>query len=281
MLEAALTEPNNCFVTLTYADEHLPQNSNSLPTLNRRDFTLWLKRLRKEIAPLRLRYYGVGEYSPLPAERPHYHAVVFGLQPCSSGQTITDYRGMPEPRRCCPTCKLIAKTWVKYGKEGTEPASLGLIYVGQVTRESAAYVAGYIEKKMTRADDVRLRDRDPEFASMSGGLGRDFMWEIASDWLRYDLDEKYQDVPGALRHGKKIMPLGRYLRGKLREMVGKDAKAPQATLDQIKEELRPMRESAFNNSRSFKDEVVKSGNQAVLNMEARRAIFKSKKDRLK
>lgn len=116
---------------------------------------------------------------------------------------------------------------------------------------------------------------------MSGGLGRDFMWEVASDWLRYDLEEKYQDVPGALRHGKKIMPLGRYLRGKLREMVGKDAKAPQATLDQIKEELRPVRESAFNSSRSFKDEIVKANEQAVLNMESRRAIFKSKKERLK
>lgn len=186
--------------------------------------------------------------------------------------------GMPVPLRCCETCSMIARTWVRYYEE--KPVPLGLVYVGAVTRESAAYTAGYIEKKLTRRDDFRLRGREPEFPSMSGGLGRDMMWEVASTLLSHGLEAR-ADVPAALRHGKKIMPLGRYLRGKLREMVGKDAKAPQSTIDQIKEELRPLREAAFNNSRSFKEEIVKANQQAVLNMETRMEIFKSKKERLK
>lgn len=278
MLETALRQ-DNCFVTLTYTDETLPLTSAGLPTLNQRDLQLWLKRLRKEIAPLRVRYFGVGEYSP--SGRPHYHVIMFGLPTCKNGTTRVDYKGMLTPLECCPTCSLIQRNWANYTDLGSH--LLGLIHVGSVTMESAAYVAGYVEKKMTAKDDYRLNGREPEFSAMSTrpGIGADFMWDVASTLMESDLHLKYDDVPSSLRHGKKVMPLGRYLRGKLREYVGKDKKAPQSTLDKMEEEMRPLRESAFNNSRSFKDEVVKYHDQAVLNWEARQAIFKSKKERLK
>ncbi|WP_209313267.1 MULTISPECIES: hypothetical protein [Enterobacterales] len=51
----------NCWLTLTYADEHLPWTEYGFPTLDRRDVTLFLKRLRKAIAPLKIRYFGCGE----------------------------------------------------------------------------------------------------------------------------------------------------------------------------------------------------------------------------
>lgn len=282
MLEASL-QKDNAFVTLTYKDEYLPLTEAGLPTLDRPTFTLWLKRVRKEIAPLRIRFYGVGEYSP--AGRPHYHVIFFGLPPCSRGQTMIDHKGFPVAQRCCETCNLIHRTWVKYDPNPDPDGarlreSLGLVYTGTVTPESAAYTAGYLEKKMISRTDKWLNGRAPEFGAKSGGLGRDMMWDVASVLLTHNREHD-DDVPAALRHGKKIMPLGRYLRGKLREAMGRDAKAPQATLDKMAEEMRPLRETAFNNSRSFKEEVIKANDQAVLNMEKRLQIFKSKKDKLK
>lgn len=281
MLEAAMQE-DNCFVTLTYTDKTLPRTTGGLPNLNPRDLQLWLKRLRKAMQPFRLRFYGVGEYGGK-TERPHYHVMLFGMKPCSRGQTKQDYRGNPVPLECCPTCATIQDLWAIYQKEpdgSYRSASLGLVSVGTVTRESSAYVAGYVEKKLTSKTDPRLSGRHPEFSRMSQGIGRDFMWEVASTLLEYDLD-MMEDVPSHLRHGNRVLPLGRYLRGKLREYIGRDAKAPQSTIDKIKEELSTLRKSAFDNSRSFKAEIVKAGDQRVLNMEKRAEIFKSKRERLK
>lgn len=277
MLETAL-QAENSFLTLTYSDDHLPKTSKGLPTLDPTHLQLWLKRLRKEISPLLLRFYAVGEYSA--SGRPHYHVIIFGgLPPCKNIQTRTNERNQPIPLACCPSCALIQNTWCFYSENGSKH-SLGLIYNGEVTQQSAAYTAGYVEKKLTAKDDHRLNGRHPEFMRCSKGIGKGFLWDVASVLLEHDL-ENLDDVPSQLRHGNRVMPLGRYLRSKLREMVGKDPKAPQATLDAIKEEMRPLRETAFENSRSFKDEVIKAGNQRVLNMETKAAIFKSKRERLK
>ena len=84
----------NCFITLTYSDEYLPQNKS----LDKRDFQLFMKRLRKEFSSERIRYFHCGEYGcsckvcGLSAKlcrrvgcgsfveglgRPHYHALFF------------------------------------------------------------------------------------------------------------------------------------------------------------------------------------------------------------
>lgn len=66
----------SCFITLTYSDDHLPKDGN----LNPRDFDLFVKRLRKRIQPVRIRYFAAGEYGSK-GERPHYHMIIFGWQP--------------------------------------------------------------------------------------------------------------------------------------------------------------------------------------------------------
>ena len=53
---------NNCFVTLTYDDEHLPLTGDGLATLQRNDLTLFLKRLRKRYSH-KIRYFGRGAVS--------------------------------------------------------------------------------------------------------------------------------------------------------------------------------------------------------------------------
>lgn len=278
MLEAAQHESNN-FVTLTYSNDFLPTTSNGLPNLDPRELQLFLKRLRKDYSPLRFRFFGVGEYSP--AERPHFHLILFGYPVCQRGQTkVNAQRGNPEPTRCCSVCQKISSLWSSYNEEQAGFVSKGLIYCGMVTEQSAAYVAGYVEKKMTMPDDYRLNGRNPEFSRMSlkPGIGVGMMHEVASELLRYDLEKTLDDVPSQLRHGKRVMPLGRHLRGKLREAIGRDKKAPQSTLDQMAEELRPLRESAFNNSRSFKTEVIDAGSNKVLQLETREKIKRSRKN---
>lgn len=65
MLEAAQYE-DNCFITLTYDDEHLPLGMSLVP----KDLQDFLKRFRSRIAPIKVRYYGVGEYGDQ-TQRPH------------------------------------------------------------------------------------------------------------------------------------------------------------------------------------------------------------------
>lgn len=69
----------NCFVTLTYSDEHLPSDG-----VSKRDIQLFIKKLRHEH---KFRYYLISEYGP-ETFRPHYHAIFFGLDEVSfPGQT--------------------------------------------------------------------------------------------------------------------------------------------------------------------------------------------------
>lgn len=252
---------DNAFVTLTYDDEHLPKTMEERATLDPLDLQNWLKRLRKAVAPTRIRFYAVGEYGD-ETFRPHYHAIIFNLPSCRYGQTRAHLKG-----GCCGSCELVRGTW-EFGK----------IYLGTVEESSAQYVCGYVTKKMTRTDDPRLEGRWPEFSRMSlkPGIGADFMHEFASSFLQFNLDETQGDVPVTLRHGRRELPLGRYLRMKARKYIGRDEKTPAEVLETIAEEMRPLRETAFNDSRAFKEVIKEDQVQAVANFNSRRKL-KSKK----
>lgn len=88
------------FITLTYNDENLiyadlPSNNNffqnhrEIPVSEipdyftagipvKRDLQLFLKRLRKQIQPYKIRYYAVSDYTPT-SFRPHYHLLIFNI----------------------------------------------------------------------------------------------------------------------------------------------------------------------------------------------------------
>lgn len=129
---------------------------------------------------------------------------------------------------------------------------------------------------MTAPDDTRLYGRHPEFSRQSNrpGIGHGFMHEVASSLMQFNLEDTQADVPSALRHGTRLLPLGRYLRTELRKLVGMDPSAPEATLLEAAQRLQDVRESAFNNSRSFKKEIVKAADQKVLNMETKLRIHR-------
>lgn len=253
---------DNTFVTLTYDDDHLPSDLSLIPS----DLQLFLKRLRKEVAPNRIRYFGVGEYGDVSA-RPHYHLALFNYPNCFYG--TSRYGRLYS--RCCAFCDTILDTWGK-----------GMVMLGELNTASASYVAQYVTKKMTGKDDFRLQGRYPEFARMSlkPGIGAHMMHDYASTLLEFNLMENRVDVPSTISIGGRQRPLGRYLTRNLRKLVGRDEKAPQEVLDRARAELLPLREAAFEGSRPFKKEVSDAGAQARLNMENRSRIFKQRKDKL-
>lgn len=65
-----------CVLTLTYNDEHLPGFGN----VSVRDFQLFMKSLRDRIKPVKVRFFGCGEYGSK-GSRPHYHVIIFGYIP--------------------------------------------------------------------------------------------------------------------------------------------------------------------------------------------------------
>lgn len=251
----ALCHPYSSFWTLTYEKD--PTTLTPKHTQN------WLKRFRKKIEPLRIRYYLVGEYGDQ-TERPHYHVALFNYPGCTNGQS----RYSKLFRNCCFYCDLVRDTWQH-----------GHIYGGTIEDASANYIAGYVTKKLTRWDDERLRNRHPEFCRMSlrgGGLGLNALPEIASVLLEYDLAASQGDVPSSLRHGSRLLPLGRYLRQKLRLQVGMPAHAPASTLNEAQARLLPLLQTSIRNQTSLKMEVQKASDQKIKSLIAKSHIYRKR-----
>lgn len=237
MLEAAQYK-DNCFVTLTYSPEKLPEDMCVWP----REIQLFIKRHRKKAAKP-FRYFAVGEYGEK-SGLPHYHLALFDHPGCLFTQTRRKRDGV-----CCAVCSAVSESWGQ-----------GFILLGTLEQRSMAYVAGYINKKMTKASDPRLEGRAPEFARMSlkPGIGHGMMHDLASTLMEHGLEKRLVDVPVCLQHGPTQYPLGRYLRRSLRHLIGRPKNAPQGAIDEYKEKMRPLREIAFAGSTSLQTEVLKA-----------------------
>lgn len=244
LLEAQLHE-HSTFVTLTYDDAHLPLADNGMPTLVPRDLQLFMKRIRANYGR-KLRFYGVGEYGDQSA-RPHYHLALFGYPVCEVGRTVM-VREDPVPV-CCDVCRLVWKSWAKGG-----------VLLGTLTRDSSQYIAGYVTKKMTSATDYRLEGRHPEFARMSNrpGIGADYV-PVVSDSLKvHNFHHLIDDVPTSLAHGGKLLPLGRYLRRKLRKALYGSEDSPPHVLEKLRQELldlQTLTENDPNPNASFRERL--------------------------
>jgi len=250
ILEASQYE-DNTFCTLTYNDEHLPEGGNLVP----RHLQLFLKKLRKQIEPRKIRFFAVGEYGD-ETKRPHYHLAIFNHPSCRQG--VTNYRR----GSCCHICDSVRAAWTS----GNSP--MGNIYLGGLSKDSAGYIAGYVTKKLTASfyDDPRLEGRHPEFARMSNrpGLGCGIIDEVASTLLFLPL--ALEDVPSNLQYEKgRQLPLGRYLKEQLRLRVGMPKNGPESVLEKAKEKLRPLREAAYTTAPPgckafmFKSLIIEAG----------------------
>jgi len=163
--EASLYD-DNCFATLTYDDEQLPFGN----TLDRTHMQLFIKRLRKRHPSQTIRTFYCGEYGG-DTDRPHYHALLFNYRPSD-----------PE--------LMARKADKKYYRSDKLDALWGHGHCNfsDVTYQSAAYVAGYITKKITGdlakehyqwidESTGQVIDRQPEFQgqSLKPGIGEAYL----------------------------------------------------------------------------------------------------------
>jgi len=172
---------NNIFITLTYDNEHLPEHG----TLVKKDFQDFMKRLRKKKGANQhqpIRYYQCGEYGDK-FGRPHYHAILFNTN-FRDREIIQGQKGLTQS-------ETLSKLWGK-----------GHSSIGDVTFQSAAYVAGYVQKKINgkKKDAINenglkhyeiitpngeIIEKQQEYSTMSRRPG------IAGSWFAKHKDDVY------------------------------------------------------------------------------------------
>lgn len=128
----------NCFLTLTYDEEHLPKGRN----LKKEDMQKFFKRLRKNHGGYEtwnykgkiqkpIRYFYAGEYGPKTL-RPHYHAGVFNYWPADAKIFKKSENG-----DYYYTSEELNRIWGK-----------GYVLIGAMEYASACYIARYTMKKL-------------------------------------------------------------------------------------------------------------------------------------
>lgn len=178
----------NTFVTLTYDDAHLPADQS----LHKDDCQLFFKRLRSFLpADLRIKYYLCGEYGEQ-FGRPHYHAIIFGLS-------------ANDPA--------IERSWTS-----------GFVKAGTVTYDSAKYVAGYIQKKLTGKRSAEYGDKVAPFSLMSKGIGKQWMLDN-EEYLTQNLGLTVKGVHHGLpRYFKKNIDVKEALVERAKNLVQEECK---------------------------------------------------------
>lgn len=165
----ATQHDQNCFITLTYSDNHLPEHNS----LRVSDLQKFFKRLRKKVG--QIRYYAVGEYGDQ-TQRPHYHACIFGHAFAENRIIIKD-----KPYLLW-TSPLLHDTW-----------GMGHVSVGALTYHTAAYTASYVTKKLARKQQyVRVEPSSGELIPLE--QPRAYMSRrpgIGSDWYQKHGDYTY------------------------------------------------------------------------------------------
>lgn len=190
------------FVTLTYSEQFVPLSPDCTPILCKRHVQLFLKRVRKKFSDRLIRFYCGAEYTPK-NHLPHYHLILFGVEPDELDDDWFNWLGRSGPLR--PGFfrhTTLTDLWQKKG----------IVHVGEVTPESIGYCAGYVTKKVTRKGDGKV----PEFQLMSRipGIGLSALPEIART-LQTLPENCTVDRARQIYFDGHYWPLGRYLLQKL------------------------------------------------------------------
>lgn len=174
-----------CFLTLTYSNINLPVvktvDSNGViynhPTLRHSHFQEFMRRLRLEFSDRKLRFFCCGEYGSR-TYRPHYHAVIYGLD-------ALDIKG----------CKVYSRNnsgdlLFKSDYMDLNLWQKGYCIIGECSTATIAYIAGYVDKKdnVVRGDEFyKLCGIEKPYIRSSNkpGLGR--------AWLDKTM-HKYKDL---------------------------------------------------------------------------------------
>lgn len=157
------------FITLTYNTDHVPITQNGFMSLKYSDVQLFWKRLRKRTG-VKLRYYLAGEYGGLRG-RPHYHAIVFGVQD-KDAYALAWRDDLDHP--------------------------IGNVFLGDTKRGSVQYVLDYVNKPRVVPAHAR-DDRMREFSRMSKGLGKRYLSPEMLKWHLDDVERSYVVLEGGVK----------------------------------------------------------------------------------
>lgn len=186
LLEQDKVSDTSLFVTLTYENKFFSKETGRITpkgylTLVKRDFQLFMKRLRKLTTNGNiLKYYAVGEYGSS-TFRPHFHAIIFNSNHSD-----------------------IEKAW-----------SMGHVHIDHVNGNTVAYTTKYMHKGRlipVHAND----DRIPEFQLFSKGLGLSYINEKTIAFHNADLSRQYLTALGGVK-----VPMPRIYRNKLFDDITK------------------------------------------------------------
>lgn len=185
------------FATLTFADEHLPDDYS----VDARHLQLFMKRLRARFPGLVIRFFAVGEYGEREDKtmRPHYHVLIYGVVPDDLEQIEVSQRGLPQW-----SSETISSLWGQ-----------GRVVLGTVDPSSISYVAGYIFDKLSgergeayyagrvHAVTGQVCDVRPPFNVMSRrpGIGMCFWEEFQHSDAQHDFivrDGRKRAMPKAI-----------------------------------------------------------------------------------
>lgn len=176
---------NNCFVTLTYANEYVPING-----VKRSAIKKFMKDLRYRMGP-GVRFMACGEYGPRNT-RPHYHLCLFNLK-FEDQKFWSKTKAGSEIYRS----QTLEKIW-PYGHSS----------IGELTAESAGYTARYVLKKVTGEEASKhyesvcpvtgeIFNLNPEFIQVSNRPG------LGTEWISRNFRQVYAR-DSVIHKGKEV-----------------------------------------------------------------------------
>lgn len=194
MMCESLYHDKTMFLTLTYDDINVPHSCyeemdtgeiKDILTLCPDDFVKFMKRLRYYYTKNEIRFYMCGEYGSKTL-RPHYHAIVFGLD-------LDDLKPLKQSGTGNQLfeSELLNKAWKK-----------GFINVAPATYETMSYTARYIMKKRKGKDSAEYDQFNivPEYVNMSRMPG------IGFQYYQDNKEKIYKNDEIILVNGKTVKP---------------------------------------------------------------------------
>lgn len=225
ILQTMIT-PSVVCLTLTYDDKNLPVVGDNklgyVQSLNKRDYQLFLKRLRERINN-KIKYYISGEYGEKTG-RPHFHAIIWNLDDADTIQREYLYE----------IKKLGKVRYPKIANTLLESWQKGNIHVAAFSSAFAAYAAKHITKQNLYSKECNHPYFVKEFSRMSLrpaiGVTEDPNDNPIIQWIYskqgVDFISGNFDVPNVFRYDGQLYPFGRYLRNKMRLAAGMKPEQP-------------------------------------------------------
>lgn len=215
MDERTLYPDGTChFITLTYANEHLPNP----PSLSVRAHQLFMKKLRKAFPCSSIRFFLGAEYGDQRRTfRPHYHYVIFGLP-------LDDLKFYKRsPNGVLYNSAKLSKCW-----------PYGFAVVAELNFKTAAYVARYSLKKVTgkkAADYYGCLKPEFSLSSKKPAIGLRWLQKEMNTWRLLHDGHKVAE-------SGRITGIPRYYKKKLKEWF------PHNYEEMLQKQLDAMRSDA-------------------------------------